>query len=518
MPLAGPATCLSAAAPRLAPPQREAEKPFGAETDSGRLFLIFPADPAYKGIMNLTAIVLAAGYGSRMASRLPKSLHPVAGQPMLARILKAIGRAAGSSGSAQSNLKINQIRVVAGPGSRLLSSVAEALGARVFQQSDSKRGTAQAVLAARPEELKGGVLIINGDHPLIKGRDIAGFAASYYKDGADFAAASFKKQRPHEYGRLVFDGDQLTNIVEAYEGQSEGEGSDRVNAGMYLVRAELLAEHLRQIKKNQKGECNLTSLVPILHQGGCKIRAINVSRGAAFGVNSQRELSIASAALFEEKRRELMSNGVIILDPKNTYIESDVEAGAGTMIYPGGYLRGKTKIGSFCAIESNSFLFDAVIGNYVHVKAGSYIEASAVGEKSVIGPYAHLRPGTIIGKECRIGNFVETKKTRMGDKSKAAHLSYLGDAEIGKEVNIGCGTVTCNYGPDKKKRKTKIKDGVFVGSGAQLIAPLTAGRGAVIGAGSALAGDIPEGSLALERSERKIIEGYRKKLSQKTGK
>ncbi len=441
---------------------------------------------------------------------------------MLARILKAISQAAGSPGSdsspgsAQSHIQISQVRVVAGAaGARLLSPVAKALGAGCFQQSDSKRGTAQAVLAARPEDLKGEALIINGDHPLIKGRDIADFAASYYKSGADLAAASFKKTRPHEYGRLIFEGPQLTNIIEAYEGQSEKKGSDRVNAGMYMVRAELLSEHLKQIKKNQKGEYNLTSLVPILHQGGHKIRAIDVSRGAAFGVNSQRELSLASAALFEEKRRELMSGGVIILDPKNTYIESDVEAGAGTMIYPGGYLKGKTKIGSFCAIESNSFLFDAVIGNYVHIKAGSYIEASAVGERSVIGPYAHLRPETIIGKECRIGNFVETKKTRMGDRSKAAHLSYLGDAEIGKDVNIGCGTVTCNYGPDKKKRKTKINDGVFVGSGAQLIAPLTAGKGAVIAAGSALAGDIPEGSLALERAERKIIAGWRKKLSQK---
>ena len=461
-----------------------------------------PGQKQSKGekFMDLNVIILAAGYGKRMASPLPKVLHPVAGQPMLARILKSL-----------SDVYSKQIRVVAGPGAHLIAPVAGAFKALCFKQSETERGTAKAVLSACPEELKGDVLIINGDHPLISSGDISNFIRSYYKAMPDCAVASFKNPSPNEYGRLIFDGEQLTDIVEACDLKKGGPDSDYVNAGLYIFRGELLTKYLGQVKKNKKEEYNLTSLISILHKNRCKVRSINVPWRAAFGVNSQQELSFASAVLFENKCCDLMARGVIILDPKNTYIESDVEAESGTMIYPGSYLKGKTKIGSFCAIESNVFLFNAVIGNYVNIKAGSYIEDSAVGEKSVIGPYAHLRPKTVIGKECRIGNFVEAKRITMGDQSKAAHLSYLGDAEIGAGVNIGCGTVTCNYGPDKKKRKTKIEDGVFVGSGSQLVAPLKAGKGAVIGAGSVITKDVPEGSLALERSEQKIVKGYNKK-------
>ena len=205
-----------------------------------------------------------------------------------------------------------------------------------------------------------------------------------------------------------------------------------------------------------------------------------------------------------------MNQGVIIVDPKNTYIESDVKIGSGSMIYPGVYLKGQTKIGSFCAIEPQSYIFNSTISNYVNVRVGSCIEESEVKDKSVIGPYAHLRKGTKIGQECRIGNFVETKEAKVGDRSKAAHLSYLGDVEIGKEVNIGCSTVTCNYGVDRKKRKIKIEDKVFVGSGTQLIAPLSVEADSVIGAGSVITKDIPKGSLALERTDQKTIKNYKK--------
>ena len=184
--------------------------------------------------------------------------------------------------------------------------------------------------------------------------------------------------------------------------------------------------------------------------------------------------------------------------------------GAGSLIYPGVYLKGRTKIGSFCAIESGSFIFDSVIHNYVNVQAGSYIEDSVVEEKSVIGPYAHLRSGTRVGQECRVGNFVETKKAVIGNKSKAAHLSYLGDVKVGAGVNIGCGTVTCNYGPDRKKRQTVIEDRAFIGSGAQLVAPVKVQSDSIVGAGSVITKDVPEGHLALGRSEQKNIRKKKK--------
>ena len=444
--------------------------------------------------VELNVIVLAAGKGRRMASGLPKVLHPVAGKPMLARILEAL-----------KDTYSKEIRVVVGEDSHLTTPIAGKFKALCFKQKKETWGTAQAVLTACPQELKGDVLILNGDHPLITGKDITNFVRLFYEQTADCAVASFKNPHPSEFGRMVLQGNELVEIVEACDLEKRKIKSDYVNAGMYLIKGELLKKYLPQIQKNDKGEYNLTDLISFLHKDKHKVRAIDVPWYMAFGINNQQELSIASSIVFENKCYELMSKGVIIVDFKKTYIESDVTVGNGSMIYPGVYLKGHTQIGSFCALESNAFIFDSAIGNYVNIKAGSYIESSTVQERSVIGPYAHLRPNTMIGKQCRIGNFVETKNIKMGDQSKASHLTYLGDAEIGKEVNIGCGTVTCNYGIDKKKRQTKIGDQAFIGSGSQLVAPVHIKDQAIVGAGSVITKDVPEGFLAIERSEQKNI-------------
>ena len=454
--------------------------------------------------MDLNVIVLAAGRGERMASQLPKVLHPVAGRPMLARILKAVN-----------DIHPKQIRVVVGQTAHIVSSVAGKFKALCFQQSGKSWGTAQAVLAARPEEMKGYVLIINGDHPLIDSGDLIQFIRSYHKCSADCAVASFKNPHPSELGRLLLEGDQLTDIVEAYEIEKRKIKSEFINAGVYLIKAEILNQFLKKIKKNVKEEYNLTDIISLLHKKKYKVRAIDVPWNVAFGINNQRELAMATSVMFENSCYKHMDNGVVIMDFKNTYIEEDVVIGKGTLLYPGVYLRGKTKIGAFCAIESNAYIFDSLIRNYVNVKAGSYIEGALVGEKSVIGPYAHLRPETIIGSQCRVGNFVETKKMKMGDRSKASHLSYLGDVEIGTEVNIGCGTVTCNYGIDKKKKQTKIGDKVFIGSGSQLVAPLEIEDEAVVGAGSVITKNVPKGSLAIERGDQKNIKNYKKSGKEK---
>ena len=454
--------------------------------------------------MDLYVVVLAAGRGQRMASQLPKVLHPIAGQPLLARILKSV-----------SEIHPKQIRVVVGSASHIVSSVAGKFKALCFQQSEKAWGTAQAVLATRPEEMKGNVLIVSGDHPLINSMNLTQFIRSYHKLNADCAVASFKNSHPSEFGRLILKGEQLTDIVEAYEVDKAKNQSELVNAGLYIVRAELLQKYLKQVKKNVKEEYNFTDLVSILNKNDYKVRAIDVPWNVAFGVNNQRELAVASSIAFENNCYKHLDNGVVIMDFKNTYIEEDVLIGKGTLLYPGVYLRGKTKIGAFCAIESQAYIFDSLIRNYVNIKAGSYIEGSLIGEKSIIGPYAHLRPETVVGEQCRIGNFVETKKVTIGAGSKASHLTYLGDAEIGKEVNIGCGTVTCNYGVDRKKRKTKIGDKAFVGSGSQLVAPVKIGDSAVIGAGSVITKNVPKAHLAVERNEQKNIKDYKTKKDKK---
>ena len=450
--------------------------------------------------MDLNVIILAAGRGQRMASQLPKVLHPVAGKPMLARILKAV-----------SDIQAKQVRVVVGPVGTIVSTVAGKFKALCFQQKETAWGTAQAVLTAKPEEMTGDILIINGDHPLIHSYDLNQFIRSYRKMSADCAVAGFKNPHPNEFGQMIFEGEQLIDIVEAYEVDKNQKKNDYVNAGVYIVKAKLIQKYLKEVKKNIKEEYNLTDLISILHKKNYKTRAIDVPWHVAFGVNNQRELALATSIAFENNCYKHLDNGVVIMDLKTTYIEEDVVIGKGSLLYPGVYLRGKTKIGAFCAIESNAYIFDSLIKNYVNVKAGSYIEGAVVGAKSVIGPYAHLRPETVIGDECRIGNFVETKKINMKNKSKASHLTYLGDAEIGSQVNIGCGTVTCNYGTDKKKRKTKIEDKVFIGSGVQLVAPVELGESAVVGAGSVITKNVPKQSLAIERSDQKIVENYKPK-------
>ena len=449
--------------------------------------------------MEINVVVLAAGRGKRMASPLPKVLHPVAGQPMLARILKVF-----------SNIETNSLRVVTGSASEIVSSVAGKFKALCFQQTEKLWGTAQAVLAARPQEMKGDVLIVSGDHPLISPRDIIQFVQSYRKLSLDCAVASFKNPHPNDFGRLIFEKDQLIDIVETYEVEKRKVKSPFVNAGLYIVKANLLDKYLQKIEKNIKEEYNLTDLISLLYKDNYKVQAIEVPWNVAFGINNQRELSVATSIAFEHNCYKHLDQGVIIMDFKNTYIEDEVVIGKGSMLYPGVFLRGKTNIGAFCAIESNAYIFDSLIKNYVNVKAGSYIEGAIVGEKSVIGPYAHLRPESRIGEKCRIGNFVETKKINMGDQSKANHLSYLGDADIGKDVNIGCGTVTCNYGVDKKKRKTKIGDKVFIGSGSQLVAPVEIKNSSVVGAGSVITKNVPEGHLAIERTDQKNLKDYKK--------
>ncbi|MBC6415124.1 MAG: bifunctional UDP-N-acetylglucosamine diphosphorylase/glucosamine-1-phosphate N-acetyltransferase GlmU [Bdellovibrionales bacterium] len=454
--------------------------------------------------MDLNVILLAAGKGQRMSTSLPKVLHPVAGQPIIARSLKAI-----------SGIHPKQIRVVLGSQASIISTIAGQFKALCFKQNKEKWGTAQAVLATKPEDFKGDVLIVNGDHPLIQSADLSQFIRSYHQMSADCAVASFKNHQSSELGKLVFEGDQLIDIIEAYEVEKKNVNSEFSNAGLYLVKSELIQKYLPLVKKNIKEEYNLTDLISILSKHKYKVRAIEVPWHVAYGINNQRELSLANSIAFESNCHKHLQNGVVILNINHTYIEDEVLIGQGSLIYPGVFLRGRTKIGAFCAIESQACVFDSVIRNYVNIKAGSYIEGSLVGERSVIGPYAHLRPETEIGESCRVGNFVETKKIKLGKNSKVSHLSYLGDAEIGENVNVGCSTVTCNYGTDKKKRTTKINDNAFIGSGVQLIAPVEIGQSAVIGAGSVITKDVPNKSLSLERNDQKTIPNYKSFQSKK---
>lgn len=448
----------------------------------------------------ISAIVLAAGKGTRMNSALPKVLHPVAGMPMIAYVL--------------SNIKIlspKHIRVVVGHGRNLVEPLVKALGATTYVQ-EKMMGTGDAVRCAEPASLEGSVLIMNGDHPLVQIEDLKKAHSEFLKSGADLAVLSASVKEPGSYGRIVRHQGRLKAIVEARHATSETLNINEINTGIYFIKAEHLARHIHDIECNsEKSEFYLTDLVEIFQKNDLKTVAIECNQRVAFGVNTQAELAQATKSIFTSKNRQLLEEGVILIDPANTYVEPTVKIGHGSVIYPGAYLRGMTKIGTFCVIEPNVFAINATIADSVQIRAGSYLEDANVETKAVVGPYARLRPDTNIGENARVGNFVEMKKVNFGKNSKANHLTYLGDADIGENVNIGCGTITCNYAADKKKYKTKIGNDVFVGSDSQLVAPVSIGNGAIIGSGSTITKDVPDHALAVARAKQMTKENYAKK-------
>lgn len=435
-----------------------------------------------------------------MKSSLPKVLHPVAGQPMISRCLDAC-RAAGFS----------DIRVIVGHGKELVQQVIEPQGARAFVQTQ-QLGTADAVKSADVESIEGTVMILNGDHPLLTASDLRFFLGEFREAQASIAVVTADLPEPGTFGRIVRHQGELRAIVEAKDASPDTLEIKEVNTGLYIAKASALQTLLPLIDNNNKqNEFYLTDLIELGQEAGERVVAIKGSTHVAFGVNSQVELATASKEIFKKKALRLMAEGVMLMDPDTTYIEESVEVGASTMIYPGVFLKGKTKIGSFCVIEPGSYILDSELADHVEIKAHSYIESSIVGSGCVIGPFARLRPETELASDCKIGNFVEIKKSKLAKGVKASHLTYLGDAEIGENTNIGCGTITCNYAADKKKYKTIIGKNVFVGSDSQFVAPITIGDGAVIGSGSTITKNVPQNALAVARSKQFIKENYQVK-------
>ncbi len=456
--------------------------------------------------MTMTALILAGGQGTRMKSPLPKVLHPVAGKPMLIRALECCNQAG-----------VTNIRIVVGHGQQLVNSILEpvktSLNAKTFVQ-EKQLGTADAVKAADLNSLQGDVLIMNGDHPLIKTEDIKTFFKLFSEKKLDLAVFTVELSERNDFGRIVRNDGKLQSIAEVKDATAETLKIKEINTGIYIAKADVLKKLIPLVQNNNsKKEFYLTDIIGLARQHNISVDALLIDNpDVAHGVNTQAELAAATGKVFLTNAEKLMNAGVIFIDPKSTYVEDTVLIAAGCVIYPGVFLRGKTAIGAFSVIESNCFLSDSVIGDSVQIKAGSYIEKTIVHAHASVGPYARLRPETTIGQGAHVGNFVEMKKVNFGAKSKAGHLTYLGDAEIGEDVNIGCGTITCNYAADKKKYKTIIKDRVFVGSDTQFIAPVTIESDAIIASGTTVTKSVPAGALALSRTVQVNKEGYAKKF------
>lgn len=416
---------------------------------------------------------------------------------MIKKVIDAV-RGAGAS----------EIRLVVGHGEALVRKVVEPLGVTCYPQTN-QWGTADAVKSADPASLEGDVLILNGDHPLLETSDIEKIIAEFNASRSDVAVVSSVVKKPGSLGRIVRHKGELKAIVEAVDASAETLKLREVNTGIYIAKADILQRYLPLIQNhNAKGEFYLTDIVSLCEEGGEKVAAIVARPSVGFGVNTQIELAKATSVLFSRKRKELMSEGVLMIDPRTVYIEDEVEVGPGTVLYPNVYLRGRTKIGAYCVVESGCYFAHARLDDGVHTKAYTYIENSNIGKKASLGPFARLRPETEIGIEAHIGNFVEMKKVKFGARSKAGHLTYLGDASVGEDVNIGCGTITCNYAVDRKKYRTTIGNGVFVGSDTQFIAPVEIGDGAVIGSGSTITKDVPAHALAVARGRQVIKENW----------
>ncbi|MCU1231371.1 MAG: UDP-N-acetylglucosamine diphosphorylase/glucosamine-phosphate N-acetyltransferase [Acidobacteria bacterium] len=452
---------------------------------------------------NLDVIILAAGLGTRMKSATIKVLHRAAGRPIIDYVLDL----------ASDVCERPPIVVVGHQREAVQASID---GRARFAVQDQQLGTGHAVLQAsaalESDEAFASrrVLILSGDVPLTRAETLRKLIAEHDASGNALTLLTMKLDDPAMYGRIVRDADgSVTRIVEAKDANDEQKKIGEVNAGIYLFNAGGLFERLRNLgTNNAQGEYYLTDLIAVLRENGERVGALIVDDPIeAIGVNSRSELAVVEAEIQRRVVEKLLSEGVTFRNPTTVVIDSTVSIGADTVVYPFVTLEGMTNIGEGCVIEPGVHLINVTVGDDVHLKTGTVAEDATIEDEATVGPYAHLRPGTHLGRKVKVGNFVETKKAVFGEGAKASHLSYIGDAEIGADVNIGAGTITCNY-DGVNKHKTVLEDGVFIGSDSQLVAPIRIGKGAYVGAGSTITKDVPPGALALSRTPQRTVEGW----------
>lgn len=452
--------------------------------------------------MNDTAvIIMAAGKGKRMKSNLPKVLHNLAAKPILNYVLDTVDQ-----------LEAKRKLLIVGYKS---DKIRELVGDKIeYVEQKEQLGTAHAVLQTKKllSDFKGDVLILSGDVPFLTVKTIKKLLKHHQTNNFCCTLASTILKNPKGYGRIIRDKKgEIKGIIEEVDLSADRMTITEINSGIYCFDKDKLFRALEKITPdNKQGEYYLTDTVEILLKEGLTVGNIIVKNySEILGINSRLDLADASRKIYQKTLQDLMLQGVTIIDPSSTFIEQGVKIGQDTIIYPFTIIEKDTKIEESCLVGPYSHLIDANIGKGVRIWA-SIIESSTVKEGANIGPYAHLRPETVVEKGAKIGNFVELKKTVMGEGSKASHLTYLGDATIGKKVNIGAGTITCNY-DGEKKHKTIIKNGVFIGSNNSLVAPVKLGKDSYTGAGSTITRDVPAGNLAIARSRQTNISGWRKK-------
>lgn len=441
---------------------------------------------------------MAAGQGKRMKSATPKVLHAVGGRPMLEYVLRTAEALAPA-----------YVVVVVGHGG---DAVAQFVGDRaLLVRQQPPRGTGDAVRCAlaRIPEFSGTVAVLSGDAPLVRSETVRRVVDAHRGSGGAITLATMRLDDPSGYGRVLTGTDQrVVGVVEDRDATPEQRAVRDVNAGLYAMDAVFLRAALEALKPdNAQGEYYLPDVIGLAAERGLAVRSESVDPEEVWGVNSRAELARAEAVMRDRIRRRWMAEGVTLLDPARIWIDDGVTIGQDTTIAPGVWLEGQTTVGSGCRIGPASHVVDSRLADRVVVKDGSVIEEAVIEDGASVGPYAHLRPGTVVRRDAHVGNFVELKKTELGAGSKANHLSYLGDATIGAGVNVGAGTITCNF-DGVKKYQTVIEDNVFIGSDAQLVAPVTVGKGAIVAAGTTVTEDVPPDALVIGRVRQTIKKGW----------
>ncbi|MDQ3069543.1 MAG: bifunctional UDP-N-acetylglucosamine diphosphorylase/glucosamine-1-phosphate N-acetyltransferase GlmU [Acidobacteriota bacterium] len=457
----------------------------------------------------LHIVILAAGKGTRMRSDRSKVLHRLAGRSLIDYVLDATAAVAPASTT-----------VVVGHQADSVKAALTGTGCG-FALQEPQSGTGHALLQAETalQGKTGDVLLLSGDVPLLRGETLAALVAHHRSAGAAATVLTAETDPPHEYGRIVRESGRIARIVEHRDASEQERAIREFNSGIYVFDLAPLFGALRRIRtRNAQGEYYLPDLVELYKREGLTVETMTLPDAVEIsGVNSRIELAELSRAVRLRTCQALMISGVTIEDPATAYIDSTVAIGVDTTIHPNVTLEGTTRIGARCVIHSGSRLVNATIADDVLVRNHCVIEDSSVGANATLGPFAHIRPGSAIGPDAHVGNFVELKKTALGRGSKANHLAYLGDATIGERVNVGAGTITCNY-DGVSKHQTVIDDEAFIGSDTQLIAPVRVGRGAYVGAGSSIVEDVPDGALAIGRGRQVNKEGWADKARQKRGK
>ena len=444
--------------------------------------------------MPTSVILLAAGQGTRMKSALPKVLHPVHGRPMVDYVLDAARLLAPE----------RLVAVVGHQAARVVDHLAAVVPAVVVVEQVPQLGTGDAVargLTALPAAT-GRVVVVSGDCPLVRGAELVRLVAHHQAHAAAVSLFTAEVAEGGGLGRIVRDGgSRFLRIVEAKDASPAELALGEINTGLYCFDLAFLRAALPNLSRdNAQGELYLTDVVAMAVAKGLGVEALAYPRAAeVMGVNSRADLAAASAYARARVNDALLAAGVSLIDPATTYVEAGVVVGPDTVLHPGVCLHGATRIGSGCEIGPYSVYRDADLADGVVDRGHSHLEGCEVAAGAQLGPFARLRPGAVVGRNARVGNFVEVKQSTIGEGSKVSHLSYIGDTRMGAGVNVGAGTITCNY-DGANKHETVIGDGVFIGSDTQLVAPVTVGAGALIGAGTTVTRDVPEGALTTSRA------------------